>query len=110
MEMRRSSGICFCFFRLDGFLNLHIAKLFGVKDFATFQALDIFSIFVPGDNTHSWVFADGGHFSDSVGLERFSNGCISKTPPRRSGFPLRVLKCLGFQDGKEPTPQPTQPA
>src|ERR1019366_875983 len=85
MEMRRSSGIGFCFFSLDGFLNLHIAKLFGVKDFATFQALNIFSIFVPGHNTHSWVFADGGHFSDSVEFERFSNLLYLKTPapPKR---------------------------
>jgi len=35
------------------FFNLHIAKLFGVKDLATIQALDKFRVFVPGNDSYS---------------------------------------------------------
>jgi hypothetical protein len=49
------------FLGFSGFFNLHIAELFGVKDLATFQALDVFGVFVPGDDTNPGVFADGGH-------------------------------------------------
>src|SRR5580698_8076091 len=44
-----------------GFLNLHVAELLGVKDFATLQALDKLSVFVPGNDTYPGVLADGGH-------------------------------------------------
>jgi hypothetical protein len=47
----------------DGFFNLHVTELFGVKDFATLQALDIFSVFVPGNDSYLGMFADGGHLS-----------------------------------------------
>ena len=40
------------FFFIDGFFNLHIAKLFGVKDLATIQALDKFGVFVPGNDSY----------------------------------------------------------
>jgi len=39
-------------------------KLFGIKDIATFQALNIFGVFVPGDNSNPWMFAGGNHFFD----------------------------------------------
>ena len=51
------------------FFNLHVAKLFGVKDFATLQALDILGVFVPGDDSYPGVFAGGCHrFVLSVGM------------------------------------------
>ena len=55
------SVIRFCSFGLDGFLDLHVVKFFGVKDFATLQTLDKLRVIVPGDNTHSWMFADRCH-------------------------------------------------
>lgn len=51
----------FCFFRLDGFFDLHVVKFLGVKDFATFQTLNEFSVIVPGDDTYSWMFANRCH-------------------------------------------------
>ena len=48
-------------FCLDGFFDLHVMKLFGIKDFATLQAFDKFNVLMPGDNAHSRVFADGRH-------------------------------------------------
>ncbi len=55
------SGVRFGLFRFGGFFDFHITKLFGIKDFATLQAFDKFNVFVPGDNAHSRVFADGRH-------------------------------------------------
>ena len=49
--------------RFDVFFNLHIAKLFGVKDFATLQALDILGVIVPGDDSYPGVFTNGCHLS-----------------------------------------------
>ena len=49
------------FLRFSGFFNLHIAKLLGVKDLATLQALDIFGVFVPGNDTYLGVLADCCH-------------------------------------------------
>jgi hypothetical protein len=43
------------------FFNLHVVKLFGVKDFATLQALDIFGVLVPGDDSYPGMFAGGCH-------------------------------------------------
>src|SRR5271169_2343543 len=51
----------FCLFGLDGFLDLHVVKFFGVKDFATLQTLDKLGVIVPGDYTHSRVFANRCH-------------------------------------------------
>jgi hypothetical protein len=76
--MCRPSGVGFCIFGFGGFFDLHVVKLFGVKDIATFQAFDIFRVFLPGDNTYAWVFADGGHGVDSIGFEWFSNCCIAE--------------------------------
>jgi hypothetical protein len=58
-----ASGVFQAGFWFGGFFNLHIAKLFGVKDLATIQALDIFGVFVPGDDAYPRVFADGCHRS-----------------------------------------------
>jgi hypothetical protein len=51
------------FFLVGGFLNHHVVKFIGVKDFATFQAFDIFSVVVPGNNSYPRVFAGGNHRS-----------------------------------------------
>ncbi len=59
------------FLCFDGFFNLHISELFGVKDLATFQALDKFGVFEPGNDSYPWVFADGGHRL-GIGLENYS--------------------------------------
>ena len=58
-------GLSFVFhvFCLDGVFDFHIAKLFGIKDFATIQALDKFSVFVAGYDTNPGMFAGGSHRS-----------------------------------------------
>jgi hypothetical protein len=61
--MRRASGIFQAGFWLGGFFNLHVAELFGVKDLATIQALDKFTVFVPGNDAYPGVLADGCHRS-----------------------------------------------
>jgi hypothetical protein len=75
----------FCLFGLDGFFDLHIVKFFGVKDFATLQTLDKLGVVVPGDNTHSWVFADRCHRF----LDRLDSGvsaiCCIMNPPHTRG-------------------------
>ena len=60
---RRASGVFRAGFRFGVLFNLHVAKLFGVKDIATFQAFDKLTIFVPGNNAYLRVFADGCHRS-----------------------------------------------
>jgi hypothetical protein len=60
------SGVGFCFFGLDGVFNRHIVKFFRIKDFTALQAFNKFNVVVPGDNSHSRVFADGRH--DDRGL------------------------------------------
>jgi len=58
-------GLSFVFyvFCLDGVFDFHIAKLFGIKDFATIQALDEFSVFVAGYDTNPGMFAGDSHRS-----------------------------------------------
>ena len=65
-------------FRFDGFFNLHVVELLGVKDFATFQALNKFGVFVPGDDTYSRVFADRCVIFFRIRLDSgiFPNGCM----------------------------------
>jgi hypothetical protein len=41
--------------------KLHVSKFFGVKDFATLQALDKLGVFVPGNDSNPGVFAGGSH-------------------------------------------------
>jgi hypothetical protein len=60
---RGASGVFQAGFRFGGFFNLHVAKLFGVKDFATIQALDEFAVFVPGNDAYPGVFTGGCHRS-----------------------------------------------
>ena len=48
-------------FLVGGFLNRHVLKLFGVKDFATLHALDVLGVVVPGDNSYPGMFAGGRH-------------------------------------------------
>ena len=60
---RGASGVFQAGFRFGGFFNLHVAKLFGVKDFATIQALDEFRVFVPGNDAYPGVSAGGCHRS-----------------------------------------------
>jgi len=55
------SGVRFGLFGFDGFFDFHVVKLFGIKDFATFQAFNKFYVVVPGDDADSRVFADGRH-------------------------------------------------
>ncbi len=73
----------FCLFGLDGVLDLHVVKFFGVKDLATLQALDKLGVIVPGDNTHSWVFADRCHRFRVVGFGCFCHRCIMNPPQTR---------------------------
>src|ERR1700677_622838 len=47
--------------RLGGLFNRHVVKLFGVKDFATLQALDKLRVFVSGNDSYPGVFAGGCH-------------------------------------------------
>jgi len=48
-------------FLFSRFLDLHVAELFGVKDLSTLQALNELGIFVPGNDSHSGMFAGGRH-------------------------------------------------
>ena len=48
--------------------NLHIAKFFGVEDFAALQALDVLSVVVPGNDPDFGVFAGGCHRSSRLVL------------------------------------------
>jgi hypothetical protein len=50
-------------FWFGGLFDLHVAKLFGVKDLATIQALDEFGVFVPGNYAYPGVSAGGCHRS-----------------------------------------------
>jgi hypothetical protein len=59
------------FLWFGGLFNLHVAELFGVKDLATFQALDKFGVFVPGNDSYPGVFADGGHHLE-IGWIKYS--------------------------------------
>lgn len=58
-----------------GFFDFHVVKLFGIKYFATFQTLDELSVFVPGNNSYSRVFASGGHRSRLVEELIYSPNC-----------------------------------
>ena len=53
--------------------NLHVTKLFGVKDLATFLAFDKLCVFMPGDDSDPGVFAGGCHLSwETFGIEALS--------------------------------------
>jgi hypothetical protein len=53
--------IFYIVFRFGGLFNLHVVKLIGIKDIATFQTLDVFRVFMSGDNSNPRVFAGGSH-------------------------------------------------
>jgi hypothetical protein len=55
------SGIPIRIFGRHGVFNFHIAKLFGIKDFATLEAFDELCVIVPGDDAHARVSAQGSH-------------------------------------------------
>jgi len=57
----RPKLLLFIVLRFDGLFNLHVTEFIGVKDIATLQAFDILGVFVPGNDTYSWVFTGGCH-------------------------------------------------
>jgi hypothetical protein len=67
MEMPRSRGgtrpysFLFFFFLFGRFLNRHVVEFFGIENVATFQAFNIFGVFVSGNDSNLWVFAGGNH-------------------------------------------------
>ena len=71
----------------DAFFDLHVVKLLGIKDFATFQAFDELRVFLSGNDSYSRVFAGGGHRSRLIGEQLF--------PPDCSG-PADILKQAFF--------------
>ena len=73
--------------RFLNFLDLHIAKFFGIKDLATLQAFDELDVVMPGHNAHAWVFAEAGHGS------KFD---------LNSGDPSLVISCHGLRTNPEP--------
>ena len=60
-ERLRSLVIRSLVFLLGRFLDCHVVKFFRIEDIATFQALNIFGVFVAGNNSNPWVFAGGNH-------------------------------------------------
>ena len=61
-----SLGIVREIFRSSRVFNLHIAKLFGIEDLATFQALDVLGVVVPGNDPDLGVSAGGCHRSQGL--------------------------------------------
>ncbi len=51
-------------------LDLHIPKLVGIENLATFDAFYIFRIFGAGDNADFWVFAGDRHSFFAVSFRR----------------------------------------
>jgi hypothetical protein len=45
--------------------DLHVAKLFRVKNLSAFKTLHIFGVLVTGDNSNLGMFTDGRHLSGS---------------------------------------------
>jgi len=67
------SGAVFRTLSYCGVFDLHIAKFFGIENFATLEALDEFFVFVPGNYAYSGVFTGACHryyFSDETILFR----------------------------------------
>jgi hypothetical protein len=73
----------FLLFLFGRFLNGHVVEFFGIEDVATFQAFNIFGVFVSGYNSNPWVFAGGNHRFDLARFDALAADC--------SGL-LRVLK------------------
>ena len=66
----------FRFFFLRRFFNRHVVKLFRIKDIATFKTLNIFRVFVAGNNSYPRMFAGGDHlFMKGLDLETLAADC-----------------------------------
>ena len=63
------------FLRFDGFFDLHVPKLIGVKDLATIHALDKLSVFVPGNDSDPGVFEMIGIALDRLNKLLFPPDC-----------------------------------
>ncbi|SPE18325.1 hypothetical protein SBA5_150059 [Candidatus Sulfotelmatomonas gaucii] len=59
-------GIVREIFRSSRVFNLHIAKLFGIEDLATLQALNKLAVIVPGNDPDLGVSAGGCHRSQGL--------------------------------------------
>ena len=67
-------GVVRKIFRSSRVFNLHIAKLFGIEDLATLQALDILGVVVPGNDPDLGVSAGGCHRSQGLlNLQQFQS-------------------------------------
>ena len=71
------------FFLFGRLLNGHVVEFFGIEDVATFQAFNIFGVFMAGNNSNPRVFAGGNHRFDLARFDALAADC--------SGL-LRVLK------------------
>jgi len=72
-------GIGRSIFGCGGFLDLHIAKFFGIEDLATLQALDILCVVVPGNDPDLGMFAGGCHRSMCLELLLLFPRCDSRS-------------------------------
>jgi hypothetical protein len=58
---RLASGFVRNVFGFGGVFNFHVPEFFRVKDLTTFQALDEFCVFVPGDDFYFGMSAGSSH-------------------------------------------------
>jgi hypothetical protein len=65
----------FLFFPFGRFLDGHVVEFFGIEDVATFEAFDIFGVFVAGYNSNPWVFAGGNHRFDLARFDALAADC-----------------------------------
>ena len=60
-KFRKSAVVVGDVLGFGSFFNFHVAKLFGVKNLATLQALDKLRVLVTGNNAYFRMFAGGRH-------------------------------------------------
>ena len=91
-EWSQHLGIVLQVFGSSRLFNLHIAKLFGIEDFATLQALDKLGVFVPGNDPDFGMFAGGCHrsrdfvhYSNPAWMHPFRPRAASRSWPWRGG-------------------------
>ncbi len=61
---------------LGRFFDFHVTELFRVKNLATFQALDVFGVVVPGNNSNFRMLTNGRHRSrEHRNLPLFPQDC-----------------------------------
>src|SRR5208337_3025927 len=95
--------------RASRVFNLHIAKLFGIEDFATLQALDKLGVFVPGNDPDPRMSAGARHRSRGFVPLNNPHWMSPFRPPaarRRSGEgqpPSSGQGCLTGRIGVQPT-------